>query len=327
MTKTNPLSAFESGFGMIQKYKFNQMKQSLLDLIAEGKLKEALDTMQKVKDTQNSYFKEYLINCLSRFNCNENDRNAGVISLGDYRMERSKIAVATKSALDSEFDENAVPATFKINHQEAAKPDHASPPPKTDKINILMLTALPAGTTELDLNKEMARINEKLQEKPTDFTVVVKRGVNQDEFKEITEISKPTILHFSGHGIDGGAQGGLVLQNEEKNGYELLSPKKLDALFKYFKRTFQIQTVLLNACWSNEQAQVIAKHVPYVIGTTVEIDNNYCVAFSIGFYFKLAISGHDYEQAFDSGRTAAVMKGANESDFVFYKQGQIHEIC
>jgi hypothetical protein len=204
-----------------QKYKFNQMKQSLLDLIAEGKLKEALDTMRKVEHTQNSDFKDDLINYLSRFNRNQKAQHSGVISLENYQLEHNKIENSVQELLDSEFDENAVPATFKIYHQGAAKPYHA--PPKTDKINILMLTALPAGTTELDLNKEMARIGEKLQEKPTDFTVVVQRGVNQDEFKEITETNKPTILHFSGHGIDGG-EGGLVLQNEEKNGYELLSP-------------------------------------------------------------------------------------------------------
>jgi Effector-associated domain 11/CHAT domain len=297
------------------------MKVFLLKLIAEGKLKEALDQMQKVEDTQNDSFKKYLTLFSARFYHNQQDNYAGILSPERYGIERNQIENAVTELLGSDFDENTVPPNFKRHPPESAKPNIVSP--KTDKINILMLTALPAGTTEVDLNKEMARISEKLQEKTTLFEFVIKRGVNGNNFKELTETHQPTILHFSGHGMDGGAQGGLVLQNEEKNGYELLSPQKLEALFQYFKRTFQIQTVLLNACLSEEQAQGIAKHVPYVVGTTVEIANDYCVAFSVGFYFSLAKSGHDYEQAFYSGRTEAFMKGANEKDFVFYKKGQI----
>lgn len=195
----------------------------------------------------------------------------------------------------------------------------------SDKLKILMLTALPAKTVEINIDKEFARISKELQGNNA-FDLLIENHVNQSEFKKFTETNQPDVLHFSGHGLKGGAQGGIVLQNDNKNGYELLSPDKLSFLFKYFKRSFSIQTVILNACLSEEQAMAISQHVPYVVGTTDEIDDEHSIAFSVGFYFKLVQSKRDFELAFDSGRTEAVLKGAKETDFVFYKNGKIWDI-
>jgi Effector-associated domain 11 len=106
------------------------MKPFLLKLIADGKLKEALDWMQKVEHTQNSYFKNELSNYSSRFKRNEKDRSMSVISVEEHRMEYNKIEDSVKKLLDSEFDEKKIPANFKIHPEESAKQDSA-PPPKT----------------------------------------------------------------------------------------------------------------------------------------------------------------------------------------------------
>jgi hypothetical protein len=187
---------------------------------------------------------------------------------------------------------------------------------------ILMLTANPAGTTRMNLDKEQARIAEKLQGQPQRFALQVRRAVDAAAFKEQTEQVKPRILHFSGHG-HGGEYGGIVLQNDDHSGAQLLAASALSGLFEYFaEEELGIALVLLNACYSEAQAQAIAQHVPYVIGTTVDIADEAAIAFSIGFYFKLAETGLDFEKAYRSGRAQAALAGGRKGDFVLFRQGQ-----
>ena len=57
------------------------------------------------------------------------------------------------------------------------------------------------------------------------------------------------------------------------------------ALFEHFSR--QVNCVLLNACYSEEQAKSIAKHIQYVVGMNNEIDDESAIAFAVGFYQAL----------------------------------------
>jgi internalin A len=92
----------------------NSMKQHLLNLLAEGKLKEALDKMREISNTQSKYFSDPLIGFLARYHNTKNDNNNGLLTLQEYRIETNRLRVAIESILDSEFDERKVPATFKI---------------------------------------------------------------------------------------------------------------------------------------------------------------------------------------------------------------------
>jgi internalin A len=192
----------------------------------------------------------------------------------------------------------------------------------SDKLKILMLTANPAKTTKLNLDKEHSNIVVKLENNPEKFSLTLRKAVTSTEFKEFTETLKPDILHFSGHG-EGGNYGGIVVQNDDKNAEELISIDGLDALFEYFQdQNVKLKIVLLNACYSEEQALTISKYVPFVVGTNVAIGDVAASAFSTGFYYKLAASENlDYEQAFKSGRTEATLKGAARSNFILFKDG------
>ncbi len=311
----------------------NSMKQYLLDLIADGKLKEALDLMRQISNRQDSYFGDSVIGFLSRYSRNERDKGS-TISTEDYRMEYNRIENSTKSLLNSEFDESTAPTPPKVAPKEENKQSTAqafisekeNKETASSKLKILMMTANPAGTTKLNLDKEYARISEKLQDKQEQFNLIVRRAVSDTEFKEFTETIKPAIIHFSGHGEDG-QDGGIVVQNDDKNGYEMISTDSLDALFEYFtEEAIALKAVLLNACHTEEQAQTISKYVPYVLGTTVAIGDEAAIAFSTGFYFKLAELGATIEQAFRSGRTQAVMKKALKTHFVLYKDGKKLEL-
>lgn len=97
------------------------IKAHLINLITEGKLKEALDIMYRVRDNQSDYYVNPLIGLLSRYSRNERDQNAGIIDLRDYRIEYSKIEKSVKSLLDSEFSEERVPEKIKKEILDAGK--------------------------------------------------------------------------------------------------------------------------------------------------------------------------------------------------------------
>jgi hypothetical protein len=186
------------------------------------------------------------------------------------------------------------------------------------KLKILMLTANPAGSYQLELEKEHSRITKKLREKTEQFSLIVHHAVNNTEFKELNETAKPNVLHFSGHGNSNG----IMLQNDDKNGAALLTARALDALFEYFAdEGILFKAVVLNACYTEDQAQAIANHVPYVIASTTAISDEAAIAFSVGFYFKLDAQGGNIEQSFRSGRTQAVTTGAEKAYFILFKDG------
>jgi small GTP-binding protein len=196
------------------------------------------------------------------------------------------------------------------------------------KRTLLMLTANPDNRTVLNLKKEHSKMVEKLQK--SKLNVLLKGSINKTEFREQVEEEAPNILHFSGHGAEtdevlknlGFPNGGLILHNEEKNGYFELDVEKLKVLFEHFKgEGVNIEVLVLNACYSAELAQEISRIVPYVIGTNTSIDDEHAISFSVGFYFKLSKNLEDIESAFRSGRVEAQTSGAKKEDFVIYKEG------
>ena len=56
-------------------------------------------------------------------------------------------------------------------------------------------------------------------------------------------------------------------------------------LFKPLAGTLQI--VLLNACYSAAQAEVISNYGMYVIGNNAKIDDPAAISFSVGFYLGM----------------------------------------
>ena len=97
------------------------------------------------------------------------------------------------------------------------------------------------------------------------FDVEIELAVNVEDLDELLYDNQPYIVQFCGHGA--GNQG-LVFENQE--GVEqFLSNKALSNLFRNCGR--EIECVLLNACHTEVQADLIVEHIPYVIGTSREI--------------------------------------------------------
>jgi AAA-like domain len=85
--------------------------------------------------------------------------------------------------------------------------------------------------------------------------------------------------------------------------------KTLANLFKLFDK--QVVCVLLNACYSEDQAQEIIKHIPYVIGMNRAIGDDAARQFSQGFY-RAIWADRSIEDAFASGVNAIELQGIPE---------------
>jgi hypothetical protein len=87
---------------------------------------------------------------------------------------------------------------------------------------------------------------------------------------------KPQIVHFSGHGS--GTEG-IVLENDEGESV-LVGTDALANLFALHKEN--VRCVVLNACYSQEQAEAICKHIPFVVGMSNSIADDSAAAFAVG---------------------------------------------
>ena len=174
-------------------------------------------------------------------------------------------------------------------------------------VKILFLAADPSDASRLRLGQELRDIRERLQ-------IAKERGKYQLEQRESVRVCditqaifdvEPQIIHFSGHGTN---QGELCLENHIGQ----IQPVEADALAAMFELFVgQVNCVLLNACYSEIQAQAIAKHIPYVIGMNDAIGDKAAIAFAVGFYKALA-ANHPIEKAYKFGCVEIRLQGIPE---------------
>ena len=83
-----------------------------------------------------------------------------------------------------------------------------------------------------------------------------------------------------------------------------------------------VECVLLNACYSDVQADAIAKHIPYVIGMTASISDDGALQFAVGFYDALG-AGKSIEEAFRFGCNAIALQGIPENAVPVLKKKEL----
>uniref|UniRef100_UPI0030DB67F3 ATP-binding protein n=1 Tax=Brasilonema bromeliae TaxID=383615 RepID=UPI0030DB67F3 len=162
---------------------------------------------------------------------------------------------------------------------------------------ILILAANPTSTSRLRLDEEVREIDEGLRRanKREEFKLEQKWAVRQRDFYRAMLDYQPQIVHFCGHGA---GQDGIVLQDETGQP-ALISAEALGSMFKLFA-TKGVDCVLLNACYSQMQAEAISQHVNYVIGMTQTVGDKAAVAFAVAFYDAIA-TGEEVEFAYQLG--------------------------
>ncbi len=161
---------------------------------------------------------------------------------------------------------------------------------------ILILAANP--TKNLKLEQEIRDIEEGLKRSAyrEEFVLEIKLAVRVKDLQATLLEVKPWIVHFCGHGT--GSEG-LVLENDTGK-QQFVSTEALADLFRIVAKWKVVECVLLNACYSKEQAEEIVKHINYVIGMQQEIRDDAAIAFTVGFYEALG-SQETIESAYEWG--------------------------
>lgn len=174
-------------------------------------------------------------------------------------------------------------------------------------MKILILAANPKNTEKLRLDEEMREIQAGLERarKREQFEIIARSAVRPDDLRRALLDYEPQIVHFSGHGA--GNQG-LALEDNTGQA-KLVSAESLARLFKLFKD--KVECVLLNACYSEVQAEAIHQHVDYVIGMSQAIGDKAALEFAVGFYDALG-AGRAFEDAYEFGRNAIDLEGIPE---------------
>jgi CHAT domain len=182
---------------------------------------------------------------------------------------------------------------------------------------ILILAANPKGTDKLRLDEEARDIKEGLRQarERERFTIESEWAVRPKDVRRSILNFKPEIVHFSGHGDE---DGGLALENEVGQ-IQLVQPDALAGLFKLFSH--HVRCVLLNACYSEIQADAIAEHIDFVIGMSKGIGDRAAIEFAVGFYDALG-AGCSVEVAYEFGCNAIQMAGIKENLIPILKHKQ-----
>ncbi|MDJ0689934.1 MAG: CHAT domain-containing protein [Xenococcaceae cyanobacterium MO_188.B32] len=161
---------------------------------------------------------------------------------------------------------------------------------------ILVLASNPQGTEQLLLNQEIRAIKDALEraKKREQFVLIPTVAVRVKDLQSTILEEKPNIVHFCGHGT--GSQG-LVLETESGQ-KQLINTQAIGDLFKLSAK--HIESVVLNACYSQAQASVINQYINYVIGTKKSIRDDAAIAFTRGFYLAL-FNGESIDRAYEFG--------------------------
>ncbi|MBE9225182.1 CHAT domain-containing protein [Phormidium sp. LEGE 05292] len=172
---------------------------------------------------------------------------------------------------------------------------------------ILILSANPKNTSNLRLDEEVREIKNTLQlsANRNEFQIITESAVRVDDLTRFLSQHQPTIVHFSGHGS---GTDGLVLEDNSGR-MQLVSTQALAKLFDLFQE--QVECVLLNACYSKEQATAIHQYIDCVVGMNQAIGDKAAINFSIGFYTALW-AGRNYEDCFQMGCTSIDLQAIPE---------------
>ena len=155
--------------------------------------------------------------------------------------------------------------------------------PRMPRHVILFLAANPDGTDPRKLGEECAEIQRELKMTPyrDDFHFESRWAVSIDELMRHLMELDPTVIHVSGHGD---CNGGLLLQDEHGHG-QPVSGRALAMIME--SAAHHVRVVVLNACYTSVQADVLRAKVDCVVGMSGVIGDVAARAFAVRFYGAL----------------------------------------
>lgn len=182
------------------------------------------------------------------------------------------------------------------------------------RMRILFLMANPIKSSWLDHEEELRSLERELQSVTyrDQVALTARHAVRPDDLVRYVRADRPTVVHFSGHG----SGDGIVFRTDE--GYAEVTGESLRRFFV----DRGVQLVVLNACFSRQQAKWLPGAVRAVVGTTAAVGNVAACRFTVAFYRSLG-EGLSVSQAFRDGTDAVALD--NRKD-VFWSVGLLDDI-
>lgn len=173
---------------------------------------------------------------------------------------------------------------------------------------ILILAANPKNTAPLRLDREIREIDEGLRRanKRELYKLEQKWAVRSRDFYRAILDYQPNIVHFCGHGA---GEDGIVLEDDTGK-MALVQTNALASMFKLFAKK-GVECVILNACYSEVQAEAISQYINYVVGMNRAVGDRAAVAFAVGFYDAIA-AGYEVEEGYELGCSQMMSFRENE---------------
>jgi hypothetical protein len=176
-------------------------------------------------------------------------------------------------------------------------------------IKVLFLASNPRDTQPLRLDEEIREIDTAFRQSDyrNRFDIRQQWAVRVIDLQTHLLRHRPDILHFSGHGS---STNSIILENNQG----LSQPVSTNALGKLFMvLRDNIKCVVLNACYSEDQALAIADNIDCVIGMSKAIGDTAAIMFATAFYSALGY-GRDVKTAFDLGCIQIDLDNLKEED-------------
>jgi hypothetical protein len=173
---------------------------------------------------------------------------------------------------------------------------------------VLIVCASPLDQDRLRLGSEEKQIRQALQRSRNreQWRIESNQAVTVDDLRRALLDHRPTVVHFSGHG----GNDGLCFETVDGMSHSAdMTP--LAKLLHIFRA--DLRCVVLNACYSKPQAELIREEIDYVIGMSKSIDDDSAAKFAVAFY-DAVFAGTDFRTAFDLGCTTLDLNNLPDSE-------------
>ena len=178
-----------------------------------------------------------------------------------------------------------------------------------NKIKVLFLLSNPKDTFLLRLDQEMRQINELIERGPArdSFQLIHHLAVRPSDLQRVLLKHQPDIVHFCGHATDAEE----IMMEDDTGRSQPVSKAALTGLFRLLKDN--IKVVLLNACYSQPQAEAIGASIDFTIGMKKAIGDRLSITFASSFYQGLAF-GRSVETSFELSKNELELEGITGAD-------------
>ena len=145
------------------------------------------------------------------------------------------------------------------------------------------------------------------------FQLISNWVITPSDLQEALLRHQPDILHFLGH--DEHPDGQLVLPTQEGTPTRV-TESALRAMFSVFQDSLRL--VVLDSCFSEDQALALASSIDFVVGISQEIDKSQAILFTASFYRALGF-GVSIRDSFTLGvNSLQVDTGAIDAEEIEY---------